>query len=329
MEMVLQFVCARYPQYFSVVDKRILQNRILGTECDIESKHPLEILLENIPEDFGIMLRDDKTGFYVLRAGVICSALGWNLGTKIGLQLHQIHEPIPDYKEKMQFSMDRYVPHNPFSRYTNRCGIASSPRCQPTSPFNVGPGALKSENRYSCLLVIRMSSTGYHKTPTSLWKIVIFALTGRHSVDFLSLQQLFSTSRQFLRLLPSSVTNQAFQLWWPKFWEKGRRTWWNIRIRGMLSMSCFRTWKNGLRSRRTTDLLLRTGKCLPWMIVRISRVGRTSGIASRGFNVWITQVFDVLAVWICTVFWVLHLLSWRSLFIQLYWCVPIYLTIIK
>jgi hypothetical protein len=35
--------------------------------------------------------------------------LGWNVGTKIGLQLHEIHEPIPDYKEKMQFSMDRYV----------------------------------------------------------------------------------------------------------------------------------------------------------------------------------------------------------------------------
>jgi hypothetical protein len=35
--------------------------------------------------------------------------MGWNVGTKIGLQLHQIHDPIPDYKEKMQFSMDRYV----------------------------------------------------------------------------------------------------------------------------------------------------------------------------------------------------------------------------
>lgn len=109
MEMVLQFVCARYPQYFSVVDNRVLQNRILGTETDIQSKHPLEVLLENIPEDFGIMLRDDQTGFYFLRAGVICSALGWNLGIKIGLPLHKIHEPIPDYKEKMQFSMDRYV----------------------------------------------------------------------------------------------------------------------------------------------------------------------------------------------------------------------------
>ena len=53
------------------------------------------------------MVRDDKTGFYLFRAGVICSALGWNVKTKIGLRLHEIHAPIPDYKEKMQFSMDR------------------------------------------------------------------------------------------------------------------------------------------------------------------------------------------------------------------------------
>lgn len=113
MEMVLQFVCARYPQHFTLVDKHILKNHILGTEQDLRDKHPLEILLENVPEDFALMLRDDKTGFYFLRAAVICSALGWNVASKIGRQLHQIHAPIPDYKEKMQFSMDRYVCFGP------------------------------------------------------------------------------------------------------------------------------------------------------------------------------------------------------------------------
>jgi hypothetical protein len=42
-----------------------------------------------------------------LRAAVICSALGWNVASKIDKRLDEIHEPIPDYKEKMQFSMDR------------------------------------------------------------------------------------------------------------------------------------------------------------------------------------------------------------------------------
>jgi Protein of unknown function (DUF3445) len=112
MEMVLQFLVTRYPQYFSLSDdKKTFTNRILGTTQDVRGKHPLMIILDNVPEDFAVMLRNPETGYYSLRAGVICSALGWNVGTKIGLQLHQIHAPIPDYKEKMQFSMDRYVRH--------------------------------------------------------------------------------------------------------------------------------------------------------------------------------------------------------------------------
>lgn len=109
MEMVLQFICARYPQCFSLSDdKGYLQNDILGVKENLRgTKHPLEILMDHVPEDFAIMMRDDKTGLYYFRAGMICSSLGWNLATKLGLQLHEIHGPIPDYKEKMQFSMDR------------------------------------------------------------------------------------------------------------------------------------------------------------------------------------------------------------------------------
>lgn len=114
MEMSLQFLCARYPQYFSLSeDKKTFENKILGTKQIVNEKHPLLVMLDNVPEDFAIMLRNPETGYYHFRAGMICSALGWNVGTKIGLQLHQIHAPIPDYKEKMQFSMDRFFTKMP------------------------------------------------------------------------------------------------------------------------------------------------------------------------------------------------------------------------
>lgn len=110
MEMALQFLCARYPQYFRLdKEKMVFYNGILNTESDLRNEHPLHVLLNNVPEDFAIMLRDPKNGYYSFRAGIICSALGWNVGTKIGLSLPEIHKPIPDYKEKMQFSMDRFV----------------------------------------------------------------------------------------------------------------------------------------------------------------------------------------------------------------------------
>lgn len=108
MEMCLQFLCARYPHYFSLsTDKTVFYNRILNNETDLKSTSPLHVLLENVPEDFAITLRNPETGLYSFRSGVVCSSLGWNVGTKIGKTLQEIHAPIPDYKEKMQFSMDR------------------------------------------------------------------------------------------------------------------------------------------------------------------------------------------------------------------------------
>ncbi|KAL8745168.1 MAG: hypothetical protein Q9190_002671 [Brigantiaea leucoxantha] len=111
MEMALQFLCARYPQYFqlsySAEKGHVFHNGILKTETVTRDMHPLHVLLHNVPEDFAVMLRNPEDGHYYFRAGLLCSSLGWNVDTKLGLQLKDIHKPIPDYKEKMEFSMDR------------------------------------------------------------------------------------------------------------------------------------------------------------------------------------------------------------------------------
>jgi len=109
MEICLQFYCARYPTHFSLSsDKKTFHNNLLNTTTEIKRFHPLHILLNNVPEDFAIVLRNENDGMYYFRAGVICSSLGWNVATKIGMKLAEIHQPIPDYKEKMAFSMDRF-----------------------------------------------------------------------------------------------------------------------------------------------------------------------------------------------------------------------------
>ncbi|KAI9810141.1 MAG: hypothetical protein M1827_006667 [Pycnora praestabilis] len=127
MEMALQFLCARYPQYFTLSTNDplsrgniVFQNRILGSATEIKAMHPLHVLLNNVPEDFAIMLRNHDDGFYYFRAGIICSSLGWNVGSKIGMQLQEIHQPIPDYKEKMQFSMDRFFSKMPTEKPIQR-----------------------------------------------------------------------------------------------------------------------------------------------------------------------------------------------------------------
>lgn len=111
MENALQFLCARYPQYFSLTNTKskgyVFNNSLLKNETVVNRLHPLHVLLNNVPEDFAIMLRNPADGMYYFRAGLLCSSLGWNVDTKLGMQLKEIHAPIPDYKAKMEFSMDR------------------------------------------------------------------------------------------------------------------------------------------------------------------------------------------------------------------------------
>ena len=108
MEMVIVFLCTRYPNQFEMNWRSgLFQNHILGTSSNTKILGPLKFLLNNVPEDFLITQRDDKTGLYILRAAVSCSAVGWRLREKMGKALGEIHGPVPDYKEKLEFSMDR------------------------------------------------------------------------------------------------------------------------------------------------------------------------------------------------------------------------------
>ncbi|KAI9706762.1 MAG: hypothetical protein M1820_004732 [Bogoriella megaspora] len=121
MEMCLQFYVARYPMHFRLDTERLIfYNDILKTETHLKDVSPFDVLLQNVPEDFAIMLRNPEDGIYHFRAGIICSSLGWSVGSKIGMKLHEIHDPIPDYKEKMRASMDRYFAKKPTDRAIQR-----------------------------------------------------------------------------------------------------------------------------------------------------------------------------------------------------------------
>ncbi|KAF4550537.1 Hypothetical protein D9617_17g048060 [Elsinoe fawcettii] len=123
MELALQFLCSRYPHYFTLNPSShptVLHNRILSTTTDLRTTPPLLVLLHNIPEDFALMLRSPSTGLYTFRAGIICSSIGWNLGTKLSLPLSAIHAPVPDYATKMSLSMDRFFSRLPTDRPIQR-----------------------------------------------------------------------------------------------------------------------------------------------------------------------------------------------------------------
>ncbi|OQU96983.1 hypothetical protein CLAIMM_02988 [Cladophialophora immunda] len=121
MEMVLQFVCIRYPHYFALEESNtIFVNRLLKTRTELNSQHPLHILFDNIPEDFAMMLRNEEDGMYYLRSGFICSSIGWTFGTHHNRELRAIHTEVNDYAEKMSNSMDRFFSKMPVERPIQR-----------------------------------------------------------------------------------------------------------------------------------------------------------------------------------------------------------------
>jgi hypothetical protein len=158
MEMVLQFVTKRYPQYFSLErDNTIFVNRLINATADLLSTPPLKVIFDNIPEDYALMLRNEGDGLYYLRAAMVCSSVGWDIGQHRNKPLSEIHTHVPDFKEKMAFSMDRFFAKMPVDQPIQRCSwsvedyapLFSSPEVVPDwkrSAFAANPEELRVQD---------------------------------------------------------------------------------------------------------------------------------------------------------------------------------------
>lgn len=158
MEMLVQFITKRYPQYFSLTQNdTILENRLLGTTSDLLSTPPLRVIFDNIPEDYALMLRNEHDGLYYLRAAAVCSSVGWDIGQHRNEPLTQIHTHVPDFKDKLAFSMDRFFAKMAADQPIQRCSwsledhapLFSSPEVVPDwkrSAFAANPEELRVED---------------------------------------------------------------------------------------------------------------------------------------------------------------------------------------
>ncbi|KAK8063065.1 hypothetical protein PG997_015162 [Apiospora hydei] len=143
MEMVLQFLCHKYPHYFQLEKgNTILRNQLLKTTTDIAALHPLEVLFRNVPEDYAVMCRNEKDGLYYLRSAMICSSVGWNIGLHKNKVLRAIHDNVPQWEEKMAFSVDSPSSAAPGASRTGK------PSSRPTGP----PRSAFADNESACTI---------------------------------------------------------------------------------------------------------------------------------------------------------------------------------
>lgn len=70
-----------------------------------------------------LMPSDDGDGF-TLRGFVTCFPNGFNTSKKLGLKLRDIHKPVPQYKEKLEKSMDRFSQRLGVGRFIKRANVS-------------------------------------------------------------------------------------------------------------------------------------------------------------------------------------------------------------
>lgn len=119
-DIVVQFMCYRYPMYFKVseggttVHNSITNEDIPATAGDVEARRLLHYLVGTVEEDLMIMmtvpsLEDPEfPEDYFFKAGVFAFADGFDPVDKINRPMTLIHDRVPGYETNLRKFMNRY-----------------------------------------------------------------------------------------------------------------------------------------------------------------------------------------------------------------------------
>ena len=131
--LVGAYLPTRYPRMFqlrpSAGEKQASLHSLVTDEIFSLSpeQNPLDILriMGGLVEDdlLFLMPSDDGDGF-TLRGFVTCFPNGFNTSKKLGLKLRDIHKPVPQYKEKLEKSMDRFFQRLGVGRFIKRANVS-------------------------------------------------------------------------------------------------------------------------------------------------------------------------------------------------------------
>ena len=75
-----------------------------------DGEHPLDTAGRSVQEDLCLLERVDEGGSprWVLTAGSVCFPTRWDLTSKLGCSLAEIHAPVPRYTEQLGMQVDRF-----------------------------------------------------------------------------------------------------------------------------------------------------------------------------------------------------------------------------
>lgn len=110
-EIIVEYFIARFPQYFKCKESQV-HNLITGgtfprsaTTSSIQLMRSLVGLME---EDFLLLLKDESSGEYILRASITGFPAGFDPSVNLNKTISQIHKPVPQYVPRLKHPMSNF-----------------------------------------------------------------------------------------------------------------------------------------------------------------------------------------------------------------------------
>lgn len=111
LEYLVEYLPRRFPSLFTLSsDHNTITNHVTKESFDLKKPmkiHPLYVAGRLVEDDLNI-LTAGPDGEYVLKAVLSAFPAGFMIQEKIDKPMSAIHKPVPMYKEKLAFSMNKY-----------------------------------------------------------------------------------------------------------------------------------------------------------------------------------------------------------------------------
>lgn len=103
---VCDYLTAWHSHEYAITDDEAV-DRESGRRTTVDRTKPLETLARMLPQDFCVLTPAEDT--WRLTAATVCFTSRWNLSTKMGLTISEIHAPVPGYEERVAHAVDHVI----------------------------------------------------------------------------------------------------------------------------------------------------------------------------------------------------------------------------
>lgn len=184
LQMTLAHLAQWHTGDFTVGPETVV-DCISGRSTRIDRTNPLETVARILPQDFCILTPVDST--WRLSAATVCFTSRWDLPSKMGCTLSEIHDPVPGYESRLSTAVDHVIARLSREQVLKRSNWTLLDTDVLHLPEPVGHAAVPSD--MASLRWLRIEHQSLRRLPGQ--DAIIFTIDTRvHNVAALAAQEL-------------------------------------------------------------------------------------------------------------------------------------------